>query len=130
MAASLMSEPAWRKARAKSKRTQPRPRFTGSCAGRPSFTGPGKPMATASYFQSATAFLTEAAMRAAVRVGPEGTLRGAFWPLTRTLTLLPPTSTTRIFTWPSGERRNRSPIGARLQGDSGGQATPVPPRPQ
>ncbi len=103
-------------------------------------------MATASYVQSATAFRTDAAMRAAVRVGPEGTFRGAFWPLTRSLTLLPPTSTTRIFTaWPPGTAATvaragrgfkeilagavvRTSLGGR--GDAGGHATPVPPRPQ
>ena len=75
-------------------------------------------MATASYFQPATAFLTAAAMRAAVRLGPEGTFRGAFWPLTRSLTLLPPTSTTRIFTR-APRTRKRSPSGPASRGSRG-----------
>src|ERR1700730_14615175 len=33
----------------------------------------------------------------AVKVRPEGTLRTSFWPVARILTLVPPTSTTRIF---------------------------------
>ena len=97
MAASLTTRTGRPKAFRKSNRIQPRPRFAGSAAMRPSFTGPGKPMVTASNFQSATAFLIAATMRPGLRLGPDGILRGAFWPVTSSLTLFPPTSTTRIF---------------------------------
>src|SRR5574340_1055598 len=96
--------------------------FFGSSAGWPSFTGPGNPIVTASYAQPADAFLTPATMARAVSRGPEGTLRGAGWPLARILMLFPPTSTTSTFTphLPARGRRDdplessrRAPWGSR-----------------
>src|SRR5579859_1061793 len=52
-------------------------------------------MVTTSYGQSFTRFFTWRTILAAVIVGPEGISRRSFCPLARTLTWVPPTSTTR-----------------------------------
>ena len=54
-------------------------------------------METASYFQPAVAFLTAAAICAAVISGPDGIFSGTFRPAQQTFTFVPPTSMTRTF---------------------------------
>src|ERR1700730_14558012 len=49
-----------------------------------------------SYSQSLVASLTCLTMLPGVMVGPEGKRRGSFWPDASVLTLVPPTSITRI----------------------------------
>src|ERR1700675_3557295 len=53
-------------------------------------------METRSYSQSLVASLTCFTMLAGVIVGPEGKRHGSFWPVASILTLVPPTSITRI----------------------------------
>ena len=59
--------------------------------------GPRIPIDTQSNFQSRTDFLTKRTILLAVMVGPDGILRGSFWPVASSLMLVPPTSMTRIF---------------------------------
>ena len=66
----------------KSNFIQPPPRLCGSRIGRLFFTGPGKPMLTASNCQPLEIFFTAAAIRAAVIRGPDGTFTGWRWPVT------------------------------------------------
>src|SRR5215831_15866948 len=54
-------------------------------------------MATTSYFQSLASSLAPATICSAVRVGPEANFRGSLCPVARSLTLVPPTSTTSTF---------------------------------
>src|SRR6476659_5603297 len=72
---------------------------------------PGKPMATTSYFHPRASFFTIDTIRAGVSVRPEGALRTSRSPVTSTLTLEPPTSTTST--------RGRFGM-ARLPGDRDG----------
>src|SRR6266545_4672816 len=51
----------------------------------------------ASNSQPSVAFNTSRTMREGVRVGPEGTLRRPSWPEAIIFTLVPPTSSIRIF---------------------------------
>src|SRR5262249_59913391 len=57
---------------------------------------PGYPSDPPSSCQSPASSLTLATICSAVRVGPEGKLRGSSCPVARIFTLVPPTSTTRI----------------------------------
>src|SRR5262249_21005861 len=77
--------------------THPRPRLCGSDTGRPRMTGPGYPMDTALYVQPAASLLTRETIRLGVNIGPESTCRCVVSPVTRILTCVPPTSTTRTF---------------------------------
>ncbi len=97
MAASFTSFTGQPNADLKLKPTQPLPRLRGSATGRFRRTGPGKPIETASYFQSPITFFTPATICWAVRVGPDTNFRGSRSPLTSTLTCVPPTSTTSTF---------------------------------
>src|SRR5258708_9253275 len=90
----------------KSNLTQPLPKFHGSWVGRPFLTGPGKPIDTASYFQSPVTSRIARTMPRGVRRGPDGTLSGIRCPATRPLTFVPPPPPTRTFTpapLPSGD---------------------------
>src|SRR5712691_7045123 len=100
MAASFTSFTGQPKADLKLKPTHPPPRLRGSATGRFRKTGPGKPIETASYFQSPVTFFTPATICLAVSVGPEANFRGSRSPLTSTLTCVPPTSTTNTFIRP------------------------------
>src|SRR5271169_1783254 len=100
MAASFTSFTGQPNAAVKLKPTQPPPRLRGSATGRFRKTGPGKPIETASYFQSPTTSFTPSTICLAVRVGPEANFRGSRSPVTRTFTCVPPTSTTKTFMQP------------------------------
>src|SRR5580704_10071363 len=54
-------------------------------------------MATTSYFQSLVICFTPATICLGVIFGPDGNFLGSFCPVARTLTLVPPTSTTSTF---------------------------------
>src|SRR5579864_1384180 len=54
-------------------------------------------MDTTSYFQSLARSLTRATICSAVRVGPEANFRDSVWPVARSFTFVPPTSTTSTF---------------------------------
>src|SRR5262249_7298164 len=82
---------------AKSNPVQPPPRFTGSMIGCPHRIGPGKPIETASYFQSAVLSFTSETSRSGVKSFPDGNLREASWPVASSLTFVPPMSMTRMF---------------------------------
>src|SRR5215470_6130827 len=99
MAASLTSLTGQAKSLLKLKPTHPFPKLGGVVPQLVDFlsTGPGKPMETVSYFQSAAIFFTPATICPAVSVGPEANLRGSLSPLTRILTCVPPTSITKTF---------------------------------
>src|SRR5450432_564706 len=100
MAASLISFTGQPKARSKSQRTQPPPRWVGSAAIRPSFTGPGYPIVMRSYCQSSVSALTALTICAAVNVGLEGSWRRVACPVASTLMFVPPTSMTSVFISP------------------------------
>src|ERR1700724_2336951 len=95
MAASLMIFTGQPKALRKLYSIQPPPRLWGSRRGWPLMMGPGYPIATRSNFQSRTAFLTKLTILLAVLVGPDGVLRGSFFPFVISLMFLPPTSRAR-----------------------------------
>src|SRR5205807_8507737 len=60
-------------------------------------------MDTTSYFHSAVSFLTPETMRLGVRVGPEENSRAWACPVARTLTCVPPMSTTSTFKWEASD---------------------------
>ena len=96
IAASLTTFTGQPNASAKSKPIHPFPRLTGSATTRPRTTGAGTPSDTTSYFQSAVSFFTPATMARGVSFDPESIVRFKVWPVTSSLTRVPPTSTTRI----------------------------------
>ncbi len=83
-------------AAAKSNPTQPGPRFTGSERGPCAPVSPGYPTDTASKVQSLHSRSAAFTIRCGVRVPPEAILRASEWPVASILTLVPPTSTTRM----------------------------------
>src|SRR5262245_61600306 len=97
MAASFMIFTGRPKADMKSNPTQGCPRLLGSATAFPSCTNPGYPIDTTSYFQSLVMRFTPVTMSLGFIFGPDGNLRRSFCPVTRTLTLVPPTSITNTF---------------------------------
>src|SRR5260370_26221113 len=97
MAASLTSFTGQPKADLKLNPTHPPPRLRGSATGRFLSTGPGKPIDTASYFQSPAICFTPATISLAVSFGPDSNFRGSRSPLRSTLISSPPTSITKTF---------------------------------
>src|SRR5580658_266617 len=104
MAASLIIFTGHPNADLKLKPTHARPRLCGSAAGLPLRTRPGYPIDTTSYFQSLVSSLTPETICRGVIFGPDGNFRGSFRPVARTLTVVPPTSTTSTF---NDDRINR-----------------------
>src|SRR5215469_3750690 len=81
----------------KLKPSQPCPRLTGSAKGRFLTTGPGKPIETASYFQSPMIFFTPMTICLAVSVELDSNFLGSRSPVTSSFTCVPPTSMTSTF---------------------------------